>query len=77
MEKGQKIEKYFWQEKEKPLLMEKTALKNTCILKLFNEIISQQLIIVNLNQLSNFEFFYVKKIRKYIKDIVLFGEWMK
>ena len=57
--------------------MEKTALKNTCILKLFNEIISQQLIIVNLNQLSNFEFFYVKKIRKYIKDIVLFGEWMK
>ena len=76
-EKGQKIEKYFWQEKEKLLAMEKTALQKTPRLKLLDCILNQQPKIVDLNQVSDFQFQYPQKINKNIKDIVLSGEWMK
>ena len=76
-EKGQKIEKYFWQEKEKLLAMEKTALQKTPRLKLLDCILNQQPKIVDLNQVSDFQFQYPQKINKNIKDIVLSGECMK
>ena len=60
-EKGQKIEIYFWQGKEKLSAMEKTALqKKNRRLLLFDNILNQQPKIVNLNQRTNFEYLYPK-----------------
>ena len=57
--------------------MEKTALQKTPRLKLLDCILNQQPKIVDLNQVSDFQFQYPQKINKNIKDIVLSGEWMK
>ena len=76
-EKGQRIEEYFWEEKEKLLAIEKTVLQNTPRLRLFDKILNQQPKIVDLNQVPDFEFLYPQKIKKNIKNIVLSGEWMK
>ena len=57
--------------------MEKKALQKTPRLELYNQILTQEPKIVNLNQKCNFESLYAKKVRKNIKDIVLSGEWMK
>ena len=76
-EKGQKIEKYFWEEKEKLLDKEKTALQNTPRLRIFDQILNQEPKIVSLNQKSDFAFLYPRKVKEAIKDIVLSGEWMK
>ena len=56
---------------------EKTALQKTPRLKLLDGILNQPPKIVDLNQVSDFQFLYPQKIKKNIKDIVLSGEWMK
>ena len=76
-EKGQKMEKYFWEEKEKLLDMEKKTLQNTPRLWIFDQILNQEPKIVNLNKKSDFAFLYPTTVKKAIKDIVLSGDWMK
>lgn len=76
-EKGQKIEQYFWEGKEKLLEMEEKALENTPRLKLFDQILNIELKIVNLNKKSDFESLYPTKGKKTIQDIVLSGERMR
>ena len=49
-EKGQKIENYFWEEKDKFLSMEREALQKTPRLQLFEHILLQEPIIVNSNE---------------------------
>ena len=61
-EKGQKIEKYFWEEKEKLLDMEKEALQDTARLQIFDPILNMEPKIVNLNQETDFDFLYPRKI---------------
>ena len=53
-EKGQKIENYFWQEKDKLLSMEREASQKTPRLQLFEQILPQKPKIVNLNQKCDF-----------------------
>ena len=76
-EKGQKIEKYFWEEKEKLLSMEKKALKNTPRLYLYHQILMSRPKIFDIKQKDNFERQNKKSITKNTKDIILSGEWMK
>ena len=76
-QKGQKIEKYFWEEKEKLLDMEKRALQNTPKLQTFDQVLNLEPKTVNLNKKSDFDFLYQRKVKRNIKDIVLSGEWMK
>ena len=76
-EKGQKIEDYFWEEKENLLKMEKRALKNTSRLDILNQILNQEPKIVNLNAKDNFSALYPTKIKENIQNIVLSAEWMK
>lgn len=54
-QKGQKIEKYFWQEKEKLHKMEKEALKNTPRLYFYHQILMQHPKIVDIKSKNNFE----------------------
>ena len=75
--KGQKIEKYFWLEKEKLLTMEKTVLEKTPRLKFLNDVLNQQPKVVDLNQVSDFQFLYLEETKKSILDFVLSAEWMK
>ena len=49
-EKGQKIEKYFWEEKEALLDMDKNSLKNNPGLYFYHQILMSQLKIFNINQ---------------------------
>ena len=76
-QKGQIIEKYFSQEKEKLLKMEKKALKNTPRYELYHQMLTKEPKSVNINQKSDSELLYKSKIGKNIKDIVLSGQWMK
>ena len=76
-EKGQKIEKYFWQEKEKLLAIEKAALEKTTRLKFLNYILNQQPKIVDLNQISDFQSLYPQETKIGIIDFALRAEWMK
>ena len=76
-QKGQKIEKYFWEEKEKLLDMEKGALQNTPKLQIFDQILNLERKTVNSNIKSDFDFLYQRKVKRNIKDFVLSGEWMK
>ena len=76
-QKGQKIEKYFWEEKEKLLDMEKRALQNTPKLQIFDQILNLERKTVNSNIKSDFDFLYQRKVKRNIKDFVLSGEWMK
>ena len=75
--KGQKIEKYFWLEKEKLLTMEKTVLEKTPRLKFLNDVLNQQPKVVDLNQVSDFQFLYLEETKTSILDFVLSAEWMK
>ena len=52
-QKGQKIEKYFWEEKDKRLEMEEN-LKNAPRLYIYHQILTQSPKMVNLNQKNNF-----------------------
>ena len=76
-QKGQKIEKHFWEEKEKLLDMEKRALQNTPKLQIFDQILNLERKTVNSNIKSDFDFLYQRKVKRNIKDFVLSGEWMK
>ena len=73
-QKGQKIEKYFWEEKEKLLDMEKRALQNTPKLQIFDQILNLERKTVNSNIKSDFDFLYQRKVKRNIKDFVLSGE---
>ena len=66
-EKGQKIENQRW----------KKSTSNLPRLRIFDQVLNQEPKLVNLNQKSGFAFFYPRKVKKAIKDIVLSGEWMK
>ena len=75
-QKGQKIEKYFLEEKDKLLELEKN-LKNALRLYIYHQILTQSPKIVNLNQENNFGSLNQSFIKKSTKDIVLSGKWMK
>ena len=53
-EKGQKIEKYFWEEKEVLFKMEKEALKNNPRFYLYHQIIMPSPKSFNINQKNDF-----------------------
>ena len=72
IEQGQKIEQCFWQKKDELLKMEKKALEKTPRLELYHQILTPEPSIINLNEKSDFKSLYAKKVRKNIKDIVLF-----
>ena len=76
-EKGQKIEKYFWEKREKLLCMEKRALKNTPRLHLYHQILMSQPKIFDIKQKDNFKRQNKPLIKRDTKDIILSGEWMK
>ena len=76
-EKSQKIEKYFWEEKEVLLNMEKKALKNNPRLYFYHQILMCQPKIFNINQKNDFEHQNRTLLKRTTKDIVLSGEWMK
>ena len=76
-QKGQKIEKYFWEEKEKLHQMEKKALKNVPRLYLYHQMLMLNLKIVNINQKGDFRSLKPSLIKKTTKDLILSGEWMK
>ena len=73
-EKGQKIEKYFWKEKEKLFEMEKNALKITPRLYFYHQILMQHPKIVTVNQKDDFGTNTKVLIKKSTKDIVLSGQ---
>ena len=54
-EKGQKIEKYFWEEKGVLFNMEQNALKNTPRLYLYCQILMSSPKIFNINEKNDFE----------------------
>ena len=54
----------------------KKALKSVSRLEVLDQILNQEPKIINLNQKSDFELLYPRKVKKSIKDIVLSGEWM-
>ena len=54
----------------------KKALKSVSRLEVLDQILNQEPKIINLNQKSDFELLYPRKVEKSIKDIVLSGEWM-
>ena len=51
---GQRIEKYFWNEKEKLLEIEKKALKNNPRLYLYHQILTTTPNFFNISQKDNF-----------------------
>ena len=60
-DKGQKIEKYFWIEKEKLLELEKEALKTNERLNVLDNILKQTPKIVSLSTSIETQNFYIKK----------------
>ena len=60
-DKGQKIEKYFWKEKEKLLELEKEALKTNERLNVLDNILKQTPKIVSLSTSIETQNFYIKK----------------
>ena len=73
-EKGQKIEKYFWEEKEALLLkMEKNALKNHPRPYLYHQILMSRPKIFNINHKNDFKHQNKTLLKSNTKDIVLSG----
>ena len=76
--KGQKIEKYFWEEKEELLKMEKKGLKNHTRLHILHQILMPWPKILNKNQKKNdFEHQNKTLLKSNTKNIILSGAWMK
>ena len=77
-EKGQKIQKYFWEEKEVLFNMGKNTLKNTPRFYLYHQILMSSPKIFQINKKNDFEQQKKKKtlLKKNTKDIILSGEWM-
>ena len=78
--KGQKIRKYFWTEKEKLLELEKSALKNSPRIDFLNNILEEVPKIVNV-ECSKFDrntkFLYREELQQNILDFILGAEWKK
>ena len=73
---GQRIEKYFWNEKEKLLEIERKALKNNSRLYLYPQILTTAPKFFNISQKDNFKQEKIKLFKKNAKDIVLDGPWI-
>lgn len=74
-EKGQRIEKNFWQEKERLLEIERKALRNNNRLYLHHQILMTEPKIFFIDKKENFKK-NSKIIRKNTKDVILEGKWM-
>ena len=78
--KGQKIEKYFWTEKEKLLELEKSTLKNCPRLDFLNNILLQVPKIVNIDCIRfdrNTNSLYREDRQQTVLDFILSAEWKK
>ena len=78
--KGQRIEKYFWTEKEKLLEHEKSALKNCPRLDFLNNILLQVPKIVNIDCTKfdrNTNFLYREDRQQTVLDFILSAGWKK
>ena len=78
--KGWRIEKYFWTEKEKLLELEKSPLKNSPRIDFLNNILEQVPKIVNANCKKidrNTKFMYQEELHQNISDFILGAEWKK
>ena len=76
-EKVQKIEKYFWEEKEVLFKMGKEALKNNPRFYLYHQIILSSLKIFNINQKNDFIQQNKTLLKRSTKDTILSGEWIE
>ena len=76
-EKCQKIERFFWEDKEVLFKMEKKALKNTPRLYLYHQIVLSSSKIFNINQKNGFTQPKKTLLKRNTKDIILSREWMK
>ena len=78
--KGQRIEKYFWTEKEKLLELEKNALKNSPRIDFLNNILEQVPKIVHVECRKfdrNTKFLNREELQQNILDFTLGAEWKK
>ena len=78
--KGRRIEKYFWTEKEKLLELEKNALKNSLRIDFLNNILEQVPKIVHVECRKfdrNTKFLYREELQQNILDFILGAEWKK
>ena len=66
---GQRIEKYFWNEKEKLLEIERKALKNNSRLYLYHQILTTAPKFFNISQKDNFKQEKIKLFKKNTKDM--------
>ena len=75
-EKGQKIEKYFWEEKEHLFNLELKALKNHPSLYLYNQILMSVPKLFNIGQKNDFMQQKKTLLKRSTKDIILEGGWI-
>ena len=75
-EKGQKIEKYFWEEKEHLFNLELKALKNHTRLYLYNQILMSVPKLFNISQKNDFTKQKKTLLKRNTKDIILKGGWI-
>ena len=79
-DKGWRIEKYFWTEKEKLLELEKSALKNCPRIDFLNNILEQVPKIVNIECTKfdrNTKFLYREERQQNILDFILSQGWRR
>ena len=76
-EKCQKIERFFWEDKEVLFKMEKKALKNTPRLYLYHQILLSSSKLFNINQKNGFTQPKKTLLKRNTKDIILSRECMK
>ena len=75
-EKGQKIEKYFWEEKENLFNIENKAPKEHPRLYLYHQILISTLKMFNISQKNDFTQQSKALLKKDTEDIVLEGGWI-
>ena len=74
--KVQRIEKYFWNEKEHLFRLEKEALKDHPMLYLYHQILTSVPKIFNISQKDDFTQQDKSLSKKNTKDIILEGRWI-
>ena len=77
-DKGRRIEKYFWTEKEKLLELEKSALKNTQRINFLNNTLEQipKIVHVDCSKFDrNTKFLYKEELQQNILYFILGAEW--
>ena len=74
--KGQKIEKYFWEEKEHLFRLEKKALKNHLRLYLYHQILMFVPKFLNISQKDDFTQQIKTIFKRNTKNIILEGGWI-